>query len=271
MKFAICNEIFQGWKFEDVIPFVAQVGYEGIEIAPFTAAKSVVDVSKTERQRWRELAERQGIAITGIHWVLAHTEGLHLTHPDPQIRNRTSEYFGHLVDFCADLGGKTIVLGSPKQRSLQPGVSIGMAGDYAFEVLKPAVQKAQERDVILCFEPLGPTETDFINTATDAIAFVDRFASPHCQIILDVKAMSSETKPIPQIIHESRGRFSHFHANDKNLKGPGFGEVDFVPIAQALRESHYDGWVSVEVFDFTEGPERIAKESIDYLRRTFAV
>ncbi|MCX6881723.1 MAG: sugar phosphate isomerase/epimerase [Verrucomicrobia bacterium] len=269
MKFAICNEIFQNWKFDDIVPFVAQAGYEGIEIAPFTAAKSVTDVPTSERRRWRELAQQHNLAITGIHWVLAQTEGLHLTHPDPQIRARTSDYFGHLVDFCADLGGKTVVLGSPKQRSLISGVSLEQADDFAFSVLQPAVRKAQDRGVIICFEPLGPAETDFINTATQAISFVDRFSSPHCQIILDVKAMSTESKPIPEIIHESRGRFAYFHANDKNMKGPGFGEIDFTPIAKALRASNYDGWVSVEVFDFTEGPERIAKESLDYLRRTF--
>jgi sugar phosphate isomerase/epimerase len=88
-------------------------------------------------------------------------------------------------------------------------------------------------------------------------------------IILDVKAMSSEAKSIPQIIRESAGKFEYFHANDANLKGPGFGDVDFHPIAAALRESGYDGTVSVEVFKFEEGPEAIAKQSRDYLRKTF--
>jgi sugar phosphate isomerase/epimerase len=81
--------------------------------------------------------------------------------------------------------------------------------------------------------------------------------------------MSSEAKPVPQIIRESAGRFAYFHANDVNLKGPGFGEVDFVPIAAALREANYEGIVSVEVFKFEEGPEAIATQSREYLRQTF--
>src|SRR5262249_32351740 len=123
--------------------------------------------------------------------------------------------------------------------------------------------------VTICFEPLGPSETNFMNTAADGIAFVRRLNSPAFKIILDVKAMCSESKPIPQIINESWPRFAHFHANDKNLKGPGFGEVDFKPIAAALKEKGYDRYVSVEVFNFDEGPEAIATRSIDYLKKTF--
>ena len=95
------------------------------------------------------------------------------------------------------------------------------------------------------------------------------FRSPAMSIILDVKAMSSEGRPVPETIRQSGGRFAYFHANDANLKGPGFGDVDFVPIAQALREVGYDGTVSVEVFRFDEGPEEIAVRSRNCLRRTF--
>jgi sugar phosphate isomerase/epimerase len=87
--------------------------------------------------------------------------------------------------------------------------------------------------------------------------------------MLDVKAMSSEPKPIPQIIRESANKFAYFHANDVNLKGPGFGAVDFGPIADALKEVGYAGDVSVEVFNFEEGPEVIARESRRYLREKF--
>jgi sugar phosphate isomerase/epimerase len=82
--------------------------------------------------------------------------------------------------------------------------------------------------------------------------------------------MCSETKSIPQIVRESWPHFAYFHANDRNLKGPGFGDVDFKPIAAALKEVGYDGYASVEVFKFEEGAETIATKSIEYLRRTFA-
>src|SRR5260370_38437232 len=123
MKFAICNEIFNGWKIEDTFEYAAKIGFAGVEIAPFTLANSVADVSSSERDNLRAAAARAGIAIAGIHWVLVKPEGLYINHPDSTIRERTANYFCELAEFCADLGGTRLVVGSPKQRNLLAGVS----------------------------------------------------------------------------------------------------------------------------------------------------
>jgi sugar phosphate isomerase/epimerase len=269
MKFGICNEIFQGWSLEETFVYAREAGYDFVEIAPFTLAKSVHDLSATERARIRGLAEQAGIGISGLHWVLVQAEGKYLTHPEAAIRRETASYFEALVECCADLGGTRIIVGSPKQRNVLEGVTQEQAWDWATEVFRPAVQRAEQCGVVLCFEPLAPSETNFINTAAEARRFAAQYASPAMSVILDVKAMSSEPTPIPQIIRESAGQFAYFHANDANLKGPGFGDVDFTPIAAALREASYDGIVSVEVFKFEEGPQAIATQSRAYLRKTF--
>jgi sugar phosphate isomerase/epimerase len=269
IQFAICNEIFQGWSLEDTFAYAAGAGYDAVEIAPFTIANDVTKILPDERRRIREMAARTGIRISGIHWVLVQTEGIYLTHPDPEVRGRTTRYFNALVDFCADIGGKHIVVGSPKQRNLMEGVTHSQAWEWATAVFREPVRIAAERDVTICFEPLAPSETNFINTAEEAVRFTRQLESPHFKIILDVKAMSSEAKPVPQIIRESWPHFAYFHANDVNLKGPGFGEVDFKTIAAALCEVGYNGFVSVEVFKFEEGPEAIATRSIEYLKRVF--
>jgi sugar phosphate isomerase/epimerase len=266
VKFAICNEIFKDWKLEETFEFVAKTGYDALEISPFTIAKSVLDISAGQRQSIKEMAARNGIAVSGIHWVLVQTEGLHLTSPDAATRNRTSAYFTALVDFCADIGGGIIVVGSPKQRNLEPGVSREQGWEWATGIFREPVMRAEQRGITICFEPLAPSETNFINTAAEAIQFVSQLNTPHFRIILDVKAMSSEGKPIGQIIRDSWPHFAYFHANDKNLKGPGFGEVDFKPILGTLKEVGYNGYVSVEVFNFDEGPQVIAQQSLRNLR-----
>jgi sugar phosphate isomerase/epimerase len=269
MKFAICNEIFQGWTIEDTINQVARYGYDALEIAPFTLADSVTVVSSERRRQIRQHAQAAGLRISGIHWVLVKPEGLAINHPDAAVRGRCADYFRALVDFCADLGGEFMIVGSPKQRQVREGVTFQQAWDWAAETFAAAVPQAEARGVTICLEPLSPAETNFINTAAEAIRFAHQLNSPRFKIILDVKAMSSESKPVPQIIRESGPDFAYFHANDRNLKGPGFGDVDYRPIAAALKEVGYQGYVSVEVFKFEEGPEAIATRSLAYLKATF--
>jgi sugar phosphate isomerase/epimerase len=270
MKFGICNEIFQGWTLDDTFAFAKKAGYDVVEIAPFTIAKYVTEIAPAERARIRDAAARAGIGISGIHWVLVQAEGMYLTSPDAETRARTSRYFADLVDFCADIGGTRIIVGSPKQRNVLDGVGYEQAWAWATDTFRDSVKRAEDRRVVICFEPLGPGETNFVNTAAEGIHFARQFDSPAMSIILDVKAMSTEDKPVPQIIRESAGQFAYFHANDPNLKGPGFGDTDFVPIAAALRDVGYDDFVSVEVFKFDEGPAVIATKSIEYLKNVFA-
>src|SRR5438876_4475656 len=174
MQFAICNEIFKGWKLEESMAFAKKAGYNAIEIAPFTIANYVTDISAAERKKIRETALQAGLAISGIHWVLAQAEGMYLTHSDKTIRQRTAQYFCDLVDFCADIGGRIIVVGSPKQRNLLEGVSYEQAWEWARETFGRSVQQARDRGITICLEPLAPMETNFINTAAEGIRFVEQ-------------------------------------------------------------------------------------------------
>jgi len=270
MRWAICNELFEGWQLERVVELIAQCGYQGIEFAPFTLAARADQVSPAHRRQIRSLVEKAGLETVGLHWLLAKTEGFYLTSPDEQVRRHTAEYFGHLARLCADLGGKLLVLGSPKQRDLLPGVSARQATDYAADVIGRVLPVLEQTQVTLALEPLGPQETTFMVTTEETVALARRIDSPWVRLHLDVKAMATESVPIPELIRRYASLLAHFHANDTNLQGPGFGEVDFVPIFRALREIDYRGWVSVEVFDYSPGAERLARESIEYMKRCLA-
>jgi sugar phosphate isomerase/epimerase len=98
------------------------------------------------------------------------------------------------------------------------------------------------------------------------VELLDRLHHPNFLLHLDVKAMATDDAPAPELIRRYASRTGHFHANDANKRGPGFGQTDFVPIFRALKESDYRGWVSVEVFDFSPDAETIARESIRYMK-----
>jgi len=266
MKFAICNELFEGWEFDALCRFVRSVGYDGLEIAPFTLASRITDVLAIQRAELRRQAEAAGVEIIGLHWLLAKTEGLYLTSPDPAVRERTAEYLAALATACQDLGGTLMVFGSPKQRSLLPGITREQATDLAAQTFRRAMPMVAARGVTICMEPLAPSDTDFINTCDEAMDLIERVGHPNFVLHLDVKAMCSEETPPVDLVRRYGVRAGHFHANDANLRGPGFGDTDFTPIFQALHDSRYAGWVSVEVFDFKPDPETIARKSIEYMR-----
>jgi sugar phosphate isomerase/epimerase len=270
MKFALCQELLEGWEWERQCRFIAQCGYTGIELAPFTLAPLITDVPAHRRLELRKVAEEFGLTICGLHWLLARTSGFHLTTDDASVRRATSAYLTSLTQACADLGGNILVLGSPQQRNRAEGVSKEEAMSRAAEVLRAVTPSLEARQVTLALEPLTTKETNFLNTCAEAVQLAEVVGSAHVRLHQDVKAMLSEETSIPDLITRYAAHTAHFHANDDNLLGPGMGRTDYHPIFAALRKVSYAGWVSVEVFDYSPGAEHVAQESIEYMQRVWS-
>ncbi len=278
-KYSMCNELFEGWTLEKQFDFVAQCGYTGMELAPFTltptdSPANVCDITKEKRAEICKIAKQSGVEIVGLHWLLAKTQGFHLTHPDAEIRKKTVAYGKALTELCADLGGSIMVWGSPKQRNMEPGVTRDEAYKYAADALCELVPTLEKNHVTIALEPLAPSETNFLTSALETTALIQMVKSPFVQLHLDCKAMwggeiapDGSRRPMADVIREFQPWTRHFHANDPNLQGPGFGDLDFHPIFAALKETKYAGWVSVEVFDYTPGVEALTKKSIDYMKK----
>jgi sugar phosphate isomerase/epimerase len=268
IRLGICNELFEGWDFAEVCRTVKAVGFEGLEIAPFTLAPRITDVTPQRRKELKAIVEDSGLRTIGLHWLLAKTEGFYLTTPDAAVRRRTADYFVALAEATRDLGGTLMVLGSPKQRDLLPSVSYDHACDYAVETFQAIMPAVAAAGIDLCLEPLAPSETNFLNTCAQAEALIERVGHPNFKLHMDVKAQSSETgTTVPGLIARHAAAAVHFHAQDVNLRGPGMGDVAFGPILEALVASGYNRWVSVEVFDFSPGAEETARQSLATLRR----
>jgi sugar phosphate isomerase/epimerase len=294
MKFALCNEMWHGLParerdakrglsrlgtqihgqdgratpMAEVCSTARKLGYHGIEIAPFTLAPSAEEITAGQRKETRRIIEEAGLQTVGLHWLFAGPSGLHMTTTDNQVWGRTRDYLSCLLDLCSDLGGSVLVLGSPKQRSIIEGQTKDGAWQRAVELLSSVLDKAGQLGLTICIEPLSPVETDFINTVAEGMKMVRQINHPAFKIHLDVKAMCSEQTPVPEIIRSVNvDDIGHFHVNDANLYGPGMGEVDYAPIAEAIKDVGWNKWLSVEVFKYDPDPETIARKSIEYLHK----
>ena len=165
MKFAICNELYENWPIEKAFASMAKSGYQGVEIAPFTLGETVHEISAARRKEICGAAKTAGIEIIGLHWLLLKPAGMSWVTTDKALREKTVAYFEALIDLCGDLGGKVMVLGSPKARQVAPGQTWLDVWKRATDVLGHLAAKAAAKQIVIALEPLTPKDNcNFMNT-----------------------------------------------------------------------------------------------------------
>jgi sugar phosphate isomerase/epimerase len=269
-RFAFCNESMGGMGWSDQCRLVARAGYQGIEIAPFSLVREGVDEldSGCRREMVRAMKEA-GIECAGLHWLLSPPPaGLHITTPDRELRRNSWAYVEKLIDFCGDLGGTVMVFGSPKGRSTTAGLSVAEAKNHLAEGLSLVADRAQSRGVKILLEALGHDQTDVINSLAEAVEILRKVDHPAIQTMFDFHNTLDETEPFPALIEKYFPCIHHVHVQEMDGRhlGVGDGEKEFVPSFQKLKDLKFGKWVSVEVFDFSPGPETLAAESMKTLR-----
>jgi sugar phosphate isomerase/epimerase len=266
MKFATCNEMFEDWSWADTVRVTAEAGYDGVEIAPFTLAESVTDISAAERATLRRQAEDAGIAVAGLHWLFVSPKGLHATTDDAATRQRTTAYFKELIRFCGDLGGEVMVVGSPQQRDVQPGVAYETAWGRFVDMIEACVDLAAERQVTLCMESIPTDQGNFCTRLAEAVRMVKQVNHPSFQTMWDVHNAHEEQDPLPDLVRRNVPYIKHVHVQEMDGSYPGSRDFDFGAILRVLQAENFQGYVSAEVFDFSPGAEYIARETLAYLK-----
>jgi sugar phosphate isomerase/epimerase len=269
MRIALCNEVLAGMPLERQCEYAAGLGYDGLEIAPFTLDASPEKISTAEAAKIRRVVEASGLVVTGLHWLLVKPDGLSLTDPDGSIRGRTIEVMLRLTALCAELGGAVLVHGSPKQRQIAPGETLATALARLRDGLAQAASAAGKAGVIYCIEPLSRRETSLVNTIAEAADLVRSISHPHLRTMIDCSAAGqTEAESIPSLIDRwlPTGLIAHLQVNDPNRRGPGQGEMKFAPILAALKRHDYAGTIAVEPFDYSPDGPGVAAFSSGYLR-----
>ena len=273
MKFALCNEVLQPMEFAKQCEFAAKLGYDGLEVAPFTLAEDPMRITDAQARAYRRMAEDHGLAITGLHWLLVAPAGLSIVHDDAAIRDKTVAVMQRLTELCALMGGQYLVHGSPKQRSVPEGSTREQALSRATECFAKVAIAARDAGVVYCIEPLSPRETDLVNTVAEAALLVDSIASPGVKTMIDCSAAGqAEAQSVADLMTQwiPSGHVAHVQVNDPNRRGPGQGDMKFAPILRAIAQlqasGDYEGIVAVEPFDYVPDGPGCAARAIGYLK-----
>jgi D-psicose/D-tagatose/L-ribulose 3-epimerase len=269
MRIALCNEVLGHMPLEQQCDYAARLGYDGLEIAPFTLAEAPQTISSAEAARIRKTVEASGLRVTGLHWLLVKPEGLSLTDPDAAVRARTIGVMARMTALCGELGGTVLVHGSPRQRQIAPGDSHAVALARLQDGLAEVARAAADAGVTYCIEPLSRQETAVLNTVAEAAELVRAVDHPHFRTMIDCSAAGlTEADDIAALIDRwlPTGLIAHLQANDPNRRGPGQGNMKFAPVLAALRRHGYDGTIAVEPFDYSPDGRGAAGFAVGYLR-----
>jgi D-psicose/D-tagatose/L-ribulose 3-epimerase len=263
---AICNEMYEKRPLRDVCKSIRAIGYDGIEIAPFTLADKPSDISAAQRREYRDTIQSEGLGYVGLHWLMVSPKGLHVTTPDRVLRARSWRHIDDLIDLCGDLGDNGVmVFGSPVQRGTTGGVSREDAMKNYTEGLAGVASHAAGRGVTILVEALPKNQCDVINTLDEAVAIVRQIDSPAVRTMFDTHNAVDEVEAHATLVDRYFDLIRHVHINEMDGRHPGTGDYDFKPVFEVLRRRGYGGWVSLEVFDFKPGPERIAADSLRFV------
>ena len=269
MKIALCNEVLREMDFPAQCSYAAALGYDGLEVAPFTLDPDPPTLSRSARSGIRRVAADNGIEIIGLHWLLVAPAGLSINSKDLSTRQRTIDVMRSLIELCAELGGRVLVHGSPMQRRIEDGDDPKDARARAMETFAAVRDEAEAARIVYCVEPLGVSETNFINTVNEAVELVKEIGSPAFRTMIDTKASrESETQSVAELIRlwHPEGMIGHVQVNDRNKRGPGQGDDEFSSVFAALEEVAYQGAVSVEPFDYYPDPRSAAAHALGYIR-----
>ena len=251
MRLVCCTELLhrEGVGFEDQCRFAKALGYQALELAVECLPDDPRRVDMADIRALRAIAEQNGLEIAGLHWLLSNAPALSIT--DPARMGETRDYLLQLVAICAELGGRVLVHGSPKQRVPLSGMSAAARLAHVADLFRPVAAAAARHDVIYAIEPLSRDQTPFINTLEEAQALVDMVGSGHFRTMLDCSSAAlAETESVPELVRKwlPTGKVAHIHLNDSNRGAPGTGDDDFSAIIAAIVETGYDGDLSVEPF-----------------------
>mgnify|MGYP001388664912 CR=1 FL=1 len=245
---------------EQSLATASELGFDGVEL--FTAEASIGAPNSLSALLAEYKLELAAVG-TGAGKVI---KGLTLTSPDPEIRKKSVSFIKEMILFGADHGAPTI-LGSMQGNSSEK-VPREIALKYLSESLEIFGELADLKGTYFIYEPLNRYETNLFNHLGTASTFINNFSTNGVKLLADLFHMNIEEQNLPDSLSKSAANIGHVHFADSNRKPVGFGHTDMQPIAAALKQINYKGFLSAEAFAWPD-PKTAAQQTIDSFKKFF--
>lgn len=245
MKLSASNIALPAYDHAHYFPQLEEMGLAGVEVAPSRVWRETWSALKSaEVSRYRKSVENAGLTVVGLH-------SLFFDHPElglfrgPEVSRLTLGYLVHLSGVCRDLGGKTLIFGSPTARR-RGNLSLIEAEAEVIDFFGTLCSQISHHGTCFCLEPLAAKESDFVNSARDAIRIANAVNDQAFQVQLDAKALTAAGEMNQEIFSQAGLKLVHYHANEPDFGVLGSGAVDHEEIASLLHSVNYNGFVSLE-------------------------
>jgi D-psicose/D-tagatose/L-ribulose 3-epimerase len=259
-----------------LLPAIKAAGFDGVEVPLFRPSQfAAADI-------------RRGLEVNGLECTICSilSGGMNLISADAAVRDKTQVHMQECVKVAAEAGAK--IIAGPLYSPVGLMTGRRRTGDewkYAADGYQALAPTLREYEVTIAIEPLNRFETYFLNTAEDAVALCEAIDDPHVGILFDTFHANIEEKDVATAYRKVGRHLKHVHTCENDRGIPGSGHVDWKGVFQALRDMHYDGWLTIESFGFALGelsaaasiwrdiaatPELIAFEGVQFLRQGMA-
>lgn len=244
MKLALSNIALSPYDHARELAYLGELGLEAIEVAPSRVwHQTWPGPTSTEVRAYLSAIEAAGLKVVGLHSLLFDHPELGLFR-DSDISAQTLDFFVYLSSICRDMGGRTLIFGSGRKRG---NMSLKDANKEAADFFSKLCQRIENHGTCFCIEPLGPKDSDFINSAFDSLKIMTTVNHPALKVQLDAKALVANDEAVQETFQAVAEHLVHFHANEPDLGVLGTsGAIDHTAMGQMLRKIGYKGFVSIE-------------------------
>mgnify|MGYP002552631787 CR=1 FL=1 len=221
----------------------AEIGFDILEFQ----AQPLLDMDKQQLLHLKELAAEYGIEMT---YSLGLDPRYDVSSADETVRRGGVDYLQRIVEKIGILEGK-----------LLSGVSYAGWGSPNYIVddktaiverskksMRDIVKTAENYGVTYCVEAVNRFEGCIINTAQEALDYVNDIDSPNIGVLLDTYHMNIEERSIGDAIRLVGDKLTSFHTGENNRMPPGKGHLNWDEIFGALSDIHYKGRIVSEPF-----------------------